>query len=160
LLGFEFANILLNRLDKDSVQLILRKNGATIGSNCDIESGQTFHNCRDYSNLVVGDHCHIGKNCFFDLRNKVIIGNNVTVSMECGFITHMDVGKSRLSKEYPSRNLPIAIEANVYLGARAIVLMGCCLHSDSIVAAGALVTKDVPQATIVAGIPAQVKTKL
>ena len=60
-LGFEYANVFLKRIDKKSVQLILKKNGAQIGSDCDIESGLTFHNCKNYSNLIVGNNCHIGK---------------------------------------------------------------------------------------------------
>ena len=77
--------------------------GARIGKNCNIQSGQVFHNCRDYSNIEIGDNCHIGKNCFFDLRNKIVVGKNVTISMQCTFLTHIDLSNSRLSNIYPKR---------------------------------------------------------
>jgi len=158
-LGFEYANILLGRLDKKSVQLILKKNGATIGKECDIESGLTFHNCKDYANLTIGDHCHIGKNCFFDLRNQVTIGNNVTVSMACRFITHLDAGKSRVSDRYPPKDQPIIIESHAYLGAGVTVLMGSRIGKAAVVAAGSLVNSPVPEGVIAAGRPAIIKKK-
>ena len=89
-LGFDIANQFLPKVDKHSIQLILRKNGATIGKDCDIETGLIFHNCKNYSNLIIGDNCHIGKNCFFDLRDKLEIGDNVVISMQCTFLTHID----------------------------------------------------------------------
>jgi len=73
LLGFDVANQFMQRVDKSSIQLILKRYGATIGKNCDIETGLIFHNCKDYSNLIIGNNCHIGKNCFFDLQDKVTI---------------------------------------------------------------------------------------
>ena len=100
-LGFDSANNFVRKVDKTSIQLILKRNGATIGENCDIETGLTFHNCKDYKNLIIGRNCHIGKNCFFDLRDKIIIKNNVGISMQCTFITHIDVLKSDLSNFYP-----------------------------------------------------------
>jgi acetyltransferase-like isoleucine patch superfamily enzyme len=51
---------------------------------------------------------------------------------------------------------PIAIERNVWLGAGATVLQGVTIGSDAVVAAGAIVTRDVPPRTLVAGVPAQV----
>jgi acetyltransferase-like isoleucine patch superfamily enzyme len=50
----------------------------------------------------------------------------------------------------------IAIETNVWIGAAATVLPGVSIGADSVVAAGAVVTHDVPPATLVAGVPATV----
>ncbi len=50
---------------------------------------------------------------------------------------------------------PITIERNVWLGAGATVLQGVTVGSDAVVAAGAIVTRDVPPRTLVAGVPAQ-----
>ena len=158
--GFEYANVFLRRLDKNSIQLILRKNGAKIGKNCDIESRLTFHDCNDYSNLIVGSNCHIGKNCFFDLRDKIEICDNVTISMGCKFLTHQDLGKSRLSEKYPADHKPLVIESNVYIGADATILMGCRIGEASLIGAKSLVRTDVKKNSIVAGVPAEViKTK-
>ena len=159
-IGFDVANLFIQRVDKYSVSLILRKFGAKIGNNCDIETGIVFHNCRNYSNLVLGNNCHIGKNCFFDLREKVIIGDNVVVSMRVSFITHMDMNKSKLTLIYPKKQQPVNVHANSYIGADSTILMRVNLGEDSFIAAGALVSKNVESRTMVGGIPAIVIKKI
>lgn len=160
LLGFEIANQFLLKVDKTSLKMILRRNGAKIGENCDLESNLTFHNCSDYSNLIIGRNCHIGKNCFFDLRNKIIIGNNVVISMNTSLITHLDVGTSVLREIYKPSSGRIKINDNCYVGAGAIILMNTELGEGSFVAAGSVVTRDVPPFTLVAGVPAKVIKQL
>ncbi|MFZ5942001.1 MAG: acyltransferase [Bacteroidota bacterium] len=151
--GFDLANHFLSGRDKFSIQLILKKNGASIGNDCDLESGLRFHNCRDYRNLKVGNNCHIGKDCFFDLRERISIGNNVVISMQCTFITHLDMTQSRLSKVYPSESAPVSIGNDSYLGARSTVLMGVDIGERVIVSACALVRDSVPGNSLVAGVP-------
>ncbi|MFW6224894.1 MAG: acyltransferase [Bacteroidota bacterium] len=155
LLGFDVANQFLQRVDKNSVQLILRKNGASIGKDCDIETGLIFHNCKDYSNLIIGNNCHIGKNCFFDLRDKVDIKNNVVISMQCTFITHIDMNKSVLRNSYPSTNAPIQIRDNSYLGAKVTVLKGNKIGNNVIVAANSLINTNIENFCLIAGSPAK-----
>lgn len=155
LLGFEYANVGLKNLNKESLILVLRKFRAKIGENCDIETGLVFHNCKDYSNLVIGSNCHIGKNCFFDLRDKVIIGNNVVISMQCTFITHIDMNKSPLRNVFPAKQAPILIEDNCYIGSGSQIIKGVTLGKNCFVTAKALVTKDVNSYTMVGGVPAK-----
>ena len=154
LLGFDVANQFLQRVDKISLKLILKRNGAEIGEDCDIETGMIFHNCKDYSNLIVGKNCHIGKNCFFDLRDEVSIGNNVVIAMQCTFITHIDMAKSDLSKIFTSKQNKIVINDNCYVAVNCTILKGVNLNKNSFVAAKSLVTKDVSKNTMVGGIPA------
>jgi acetyltransferase-like isoleucine patch superfamily enzyme len=153
LIGFDVANHFLQRVDKVSLQLILRKYGAQIGNSCDIESGLIFHNCKDYSNLIIGDNCHIGKNCFFDLRGKIIIHSNVVISMKVSIITHQDLNKSDLKIIYPAVVGNVEIHKNCYIGVNATILKGVCIHPNSILAAGSLVLSSVQANTIVGGIP-------
>lgn len=155
ILGFENANKFLQRVDKNSIIPILKKNKAIIGENCDIESGLIFHNCNDYSNLIIGNNCHIGKNCLFDLRNKIIIGNNVVISMQCTFITHIDLSKSLLKMYYPATSESIKINDNCYIGAKSLILKGIEIGECSIIAAGSVVIKNVEPRTLVAGVPAK-----
>lgn len=155
LLGFEYANGLLTRMDKHSTVAALRKNGAQIGQNCDIESGLIFHNCLDYTNLSIGDNCHIGKNCFFDLRAPIVIHDNTVISMRCTFITHIDLTKSSLSRVYPSDSAGINIGEDCYLGANATILKGVTIGARSIVGANALVLKSCSENVILGGVPAK-----
>lgn len=155
LIGFDCANMFLQRTDKISILLILKANGAKIGSNCDLETGLIFHNCKNYSNLIIGNNCHIGKNCFFDLRDEIIIEHNVVISMQCTLITHMDISKSDLSKQYPSISKKIVLRNNSYIGARTTVLMGVEVGEGSIMGASSLVNKSIKSNSIYGGIPAK-----
>lgn len=155
IVGFESANLFIQRVEKKSLQLILKKNGASIGENCDIETGIVLHNCKNYANLCIGDNCHIGKNCFFDLRDKVMISNNVVISMQCTFITHIDMTKSELSKLFLSQSKNIIIKKNCYIGARSMVLMGVEMGESSMIASNSMVNKNVAKYTVVGGSPAK-----
>ncbi len=154
--GFEKANLFLQRVDKESLQLILKNNGATIGSNCDIETGLVFHNCKNYSNLRIGNNCHIGKNCFFDLKDKIVIKDNVVISMQCTFITHTDLSKSELSNLFKKEHKGIVLNRDVYIGARSTVLMGVELQECCFIAAGCLVNKDIVSYGLAGGVPVKI----
>lgn len=160
LLGFDAANIFLQRLDKVSIQSVLKINGATIGGNCDIETGFIFHNCKDYSNLIIGNNCHIGKNCFFDLRGKVVIEDNVVISMQNTFITHQDMNQSGLKEKYPATYGDIVVKSNSYIGANAIILQGVIVNDFAMVAAGSVVKKNVYAHNMVGGVPAKFIKKI
>ena len=155
LFGLEHALLLFPRFNKRSQLLVLKDFGASIGSNCDIETGLIFHNCQDFRNLIIGNNCHIGKNCFFDLRDKVIIEDNVVVSMQCTFITHQDFTKSDLSKKYPASSSPIFVKRNAYIGVNTTILQNTVIEENCIVAAGSLVIKSTKCNSIFGGIPAR-----
>jgi acetyltransferase-like isoleucine patch superfamily enzyme len=155
-ISFSAANQYIQRVDKKALQIILKMNGAVIGQNCDIETGIIFHNCKDYRNLSIGDNCHIGKDCFFDLRDKICIGTNVTISMQCTLITHQDTGRSTLSFNYPISKSPIIINDNAYLGVRSIFLQGVNVGHSTIIAAGSIVKYDIPDRTLAGGAPARI----
>ena len=154
-LGFDNANNFLKYLSKNSVLPILRLKGAKIGVNCDIESGITIVNCKNFKNLVIGDNCHIGKNCFFDLRGKIVIDDNVTISMNTTLITHQDLGQSILSKKYKPSVSDIKIHSNAYIGANSIILQGTTIGNNSIVAASSCIVKSVKPKTLCGGKPAK-----
>ncbi len=160
LLGFDVANLFLQRVDKYSLLMILKRNGALIGRDCDIETGQVFHNCKDYSNLFIGNNCHIGKNCFFDLRDRITIGDNVVVSMKCTFITHIDMSRSKLCRLYPATKMSVMIRSHVYIGANSIILMGVDAGEGCFVAAGSIVSKNIEPYTMTGGVPAKEIKKL
>jgi acetyltransferase-like isoleucine patch superfamily enzyme len=143
-------------VDKTSITKILQQYGAKIGEDCDIETGLTFHNCKDYSNLIIGNNCHIGKNCCFDLRGKVKIEDNVVVSMQTTFITHQDMNKSDLRSIFPPSNHNIYVGCNTYIGANATILQGVTISHYTIIAAGAVVNKNVEPYTMVGGVPAKI----
>jgi len=156
LFGFDNATKILYNCLKESVIPILKTNGATIGLNCDIESPLIFHNAQDFSNLVVGKNCHIGKNSFFDLRDKIKIGDNVTLSMNTSIITHIELGQAELKYLYETKIKKVIIEDCVYVGANCVILMGIIINQNSLIGAHSLVNKSIPENVVAYGNPAKV----
>lgn len=87
----------------------------------------------------------------------VTLGDNVYITSGVRFITH-DGGTLILRKEVPDLEItkPIVIGNDVYFGLNSMVMPGVTIGNRVIVAAGAIVTKDVPDNSVVAGIPARV----
>jgi acetyltransferase-like isoleucine patch superfamily enzyme len=140
----------------------LRRYGAEIGRNVEMHTPVTFHNVSDgsiqhYSNLQIGSDCYFGREVFFDLAERIVIEDKVTVSMRVMLLTHTHAGSSPLSDVglRPSY-APIFLRRGCYLGAGAIILPGRTIGEQAIVGAGAVVTHDVPAHAVVAGVPARV----
>ena len=109
-----------------------------------------------YHNLYMGRRCLLGVDCFIDLAGKIIIDDYVTIGAQSMLITGgHDIGppQNRLGALKPQ---PIRIGEGVWLGARTTILPGVTIGDGAIVGAGAVVTKDVPANSLVAGVPAQV----
>lgn len=105
----------------------------------------------------MGDHCHIQTNVTFTDPAYVRIGNNVHLT-GCTLFGH-DGSVSMLKKAYGvvlDRVGKIDIRDNVFVGHQAIIMPGVCIGPDAIVAAGAVVTGNVPPGSIVGGVPARV----
>ena len=116
---------------------------------------------------VIGNECNICSHCF--IENKVTVGNLVTiksgvqlwdgVTIEDGVFIGPNVtftnDKFPRSKQY-KEPLKTLVKKNASIGANATVLCGITIGENAMVAAGAVVTKDVPANTVVAGNPATI----
>lgn len=102
--------------------------------------------------LTIGDHTRINRDCSLDARGPLRIGNNVSVSPEVVILTALHVADDPGFK-YETR--PVVIEDHVWLATRALVLPGVTIGRGAVVAAGAVVTRDVPPLAVVAGVPAR-----
>jgi acetyltransferase-like isoleucine patch superfamily enzyme len=87
----------------------------------------------------------------------ITIGSNVYIAAGCQFITH-DGGTLILRKEVPDLELtaPITVGNDVYIGLKATILPGVNIGNRVIIGAGAVVTKGIPDNSVVAGVPARV----
>lgn len=103
--------------------------------------------------LSVGDHCWIGQQAWIDNLDDVRFGNHVCVSQGVYLCTG---SHDHRRSTFDLITRPITLEDGVWLGARALVLPGVHIGSHAVVAAGAVVTKDVPAAAMMAGSPARV----
>ncbi len=140
----------------------LVKFGATIGANVEMHTPITFHNVSanpkcHYSNLQIGSNCYFGREVFLDLAEKIIVEDQVTVSMRVMLLTHTHAGRSPLTKHtlIPSYG-SIVLGRGCYLGAGTIILQGVRVGEEAIIGAGAVVTRDVPPGVTVVGSPARV----
>lgn len=100
-----------------------------------------------------GDNNVINFGCLFDGRKfNIDIGDNVSIGPEASILT---LGHDPQSLDFADEGGNVAIGDRVWIGYRAIVLPGVNIGEGAVVGAGAVVTKDVPPFTIVAGNPAK-----
>lgn len=116
----------------------------------------------DYSNLLMHNHTEIERNCFLLAKDKIEIGENSTISYGVSVLTSADPNAlyNALSKLYHTMKAPVVIGKDCWIGANSTILPGVTIGDFSVVAAGSVVTKDVPSGTMVAGNPAVVKKYL
>jgi acetyltransferase-like isoleucine patch superfamily enzyme len=87
----------------------------------------------------------------------VTLGDHVTVTAGVCFVTH-DGGVWVFREEHPDIDIvaPIAVGNNVFIGLNSIIMPGVTIGNDCIVAAGSVVTREVPDGMVVGGVPAKV----
>lgn len=123
-----------------------------------IESGACINNA--VGDVIIGDHTRVG------LHNTVIgpvtIGSHVNLAQGIT-ITALNHNFSETGRRIDEQGIStkhVIIEDDVWIGANAVILPGVRIGTHSVVAAGAIVTKDVPSHSLVAGVPAKLIKKL
>jgi acetyltransferase-like isoleucine patch superfamily enzyme len=102
--------------------------------------------------LKIGSDTIIGHNALLDARKELTIGNNVNISNEVMIWTlHHDYN----DPDFSNAGAPVVIEDYVWLCSRAMILPGVTIGKGAVVAAGAVVTRNVLPYTIVGGVPAK-----
>lgn len=124
----------------------------SVGENASIE--HNFH-CDLGYNIHVGNNFYAGYNCTILDLAEVRIGDDCMIAPNVGIYTagHSIEPKDRNKSGYA---IPIKIGNRVWIGGSCVVLPGVTIGDNSIVAAGSVVTKDVPANSIVAGNPAKI----
>lgn len=110
----------------------------------------------DYGMVSLGDNSSFDAHskvsgCF--VGNNVMIGRSLTVIARDHCIDRIDIP---MIQQGFTKIEPIIIDDDVWIGDNVIILKGVHVHSHSVIAAGAVVTKDVPEYAIVGGVPAKV----
>ena len=141
LIGSSSAFIYFESVSKRSVKPILRIFGAKIGKRCLIETGLIFHNCSSFKNLTIGNKCYIGKHCFFDLTNRIIIKDNADIAMKVTFITHQDFYLSSLIENFPKKYKNVVIKEHSHIGVGSTIIMAT-VGNNAYIGAGIVVNKD------------------
>lgn len=111
---------------------------------------------RSHGNLSVGKGTIIGDNAVLDARNGITIGDNVNFSSGVQIWTEQHDHRDPLFRCLSDASFRVNIGDRAWIGPRVIILHSVSIGEGAVVAAGAVVTKDVPPFAIVAGVPAKV----
>lgn len=102
--------------------------------------------------ITIGDNCIVGNDCFLDGRRGITLQKNVNI----GGWVHLYTSEHDMQDPlFGEKGGPIVLEKYVSIGSRATVLPGVKIGTGAVVAAGAVVTKNVAPYTIVGGVPAR-----
>jgi acetyltransferase-like isoleucine patch superfamily enzyme len=102
--------------------------------------------------LTIGEHTLINRRCCLDARGGLTIGNNVSVAAEVAILTTQHDSDDQ---DFRVVTRPVVIHDHVSIGMRAMILPGVTIGRGAVIAAGAVVTKDVAPLDIVGGVPAR-----
>jgi acetyltransferase-like isoleucine patch superfamily enzyme len=147
-----------------------------IGENCFISPGSRQGGIRFESDIfiaplcgfkafggqiTIGKHVHFSRNSFINGRGGVEIGQDSLFGPNVVLMTtnHVFADVSIPIRLQGVQSAAIKIENNVWLGSNVLVMPGVTIKTGSVVAAGAVVTKDIPDFSIAAGVPAKVIKK-
>lgn len=126
----------------------------SLGNYSVVESFACINNA--VGDVVIGDYTRVG------LHNTIIgpvkIGNHVNLAQNIT-VTALNHNFSDTDKRIDCQGVstnPVTIDDDVWIGANAVILPGVTIGTHSVIAAGAVVTKDVPPHSLVAGVPAKV----
>jgi len=110
--------------------------------------------------LLIGNNCCLNENITFNLGASVTLEDNVSLGMDCMFITNtheMGTSNFRAGKIVSK---PIRVGRGAWVGARVTVLPGVTIGAGAVVGSGAVVAADVSENVLVAGIPAKIVREL
>ena len=130
-----------------------------IGANCQLEAGIYFKFDGIWESgpaITIQDNVFIGSSCEFNINTGIFIENNVNIASGCKFIDHDHgiVAGIRIGAQ-PSVGAKIHLQEDAWLGVNVVVLKGVTIGTGAVVAAGAVVNKNIGANEIWGGIPAK-----
>ncbi len=150
----------INRLIRGVQIVALHSSWRKAGKHVRFFPGDSYFH---YGNIALGDDVYIGPRAMFissdstiTIGNKVMFGPGVTIATGDHNYAVPGVFIKDNHSKLPENDQPVVIDDDVWVGANSIILKGIHISRGAIVAAGSLVTRDVPPYSIIAGIPAKV----
>lgn len=112
----------------------------------------------DYGfNVHFGKNVHVGHGCFFMDGADITLGNDLFIGPDCGFYTATHPLTYAERNKGLEKALPIRVGDNVWFGAKVSVMPGVTIGNGCVIAAGSVVTRDLPDNSVAAGVPAVIK---
>lgn len=140
--------------------MMLKKRGWVLSDNVMI----SIHGVRKIGGgkIYCADNVNINAECMLIASSDITIGKNSTLAYRTLLTTNANPNApyNELCKIYPPIHKEIRIGDNVWVGAGVIVLPGCRIGNNSVIAAGSVVCSDIPDNCMAAGVPAKVKKRL
>lgn len=106
-------------------------------------------------NVSIGDFCHIAASNYVELGNGVLIGSKVLITDHQHGKTGEQLDEIPAKRKLYSKG-PVFIDDNVWIGDNAVIMPNVHIGQGCIIGANAVVTKDIPAYSVVAGIPAKI----
>lgn len=141
-LGYFLRRILIRQIAEQCGDGVVVKQHCYIGSGTGLRIGhrtQLGHNARIDQYVILGD--------------DVVMGPDVVIMTNRHAFEQLDVPINRQGNLPPK---PVVVGNDVWIGTRVIILPGVTIGDKAVIGAGSVVTKDIPEAAVVAGCPAQV----
>lgn len=129
---------------------VINKGGSLIAGNCQFYGGARLEIGTD-ATIKIGTGTYINRNTLIVAEDCVTIGENCRISWD---VIIMDSDLHPLNSKTVI-NKPVILENNAWIGCRCIILKGVTIGKGAVVAAGSVVTKDIPPYTIYGGSPAK-----
>jgi acetyltransferase-like isoleucine patch superfamily enzyme len=111
-------------------------------------------------NIIIGNDVHLGPNAYLDATGNIEIGNGVIFGPHVTIYTRSHNYDSECLEALPFDQkmvvAPVIINEFVWVGTKVIILPGVTIGKGAVIAASAVVTKDVPEYAVVGGNPAKV----
>ena len=115
----------------------------------------------DYgTQITTGERFFANYNCKIVDGGEIVFGDDVRIAPDCSFLTITHALDPQMRRDNYAVYLPVRVGNNVWFGTGVKVLPGVTIGDDSVIAAGSVVTRDIPSGVLAAGVPCRVVRKL